>query len=154
MGRTTFKDDLEAAAILGHIVIFGAASGPADPISPNAFIPNTLTVSGGNLHNYLRTREELTQRANDFIAGIRAGWLKLHIGQVLPLAQAARKRSIALSPWASAESLGHVNLFNLLEMRAADAPKFAYKSTVEPSARLFPTSDRWVALTDTVFLES
>src|ERR1700739_2987672 len=31
VGRTPFKGDLEAAATRGHIVIFGAASGPADP---------------------------------------------------------------------------------------------------------------------------
>jgi NADPH2:quinone reductase len=70
-------------------VIFGAASGPADPVSPNSFMSNALTVSGGSLQNYLRTREELMQRANDVIAGIRAGWLKLNIGRVLQLAQAA-----------------------------------------------------------------
>jgi len=28
---------------------------------------------------------KLMQRANDVIAGIRAGWLKLNIGRVLPL---------------------------------------------------------------------
>jgi len=89
VGSTTFKGDLEAVAVRGHIVIFGAASGPADPISPNALMPNALTVSGGSLQNYLRTREELLQRANDVIAGIRASWLKLNIGHVLPLAEAA-----------------------------------------------------------------
>jgi NADPH2:quinone reductase len=52
-------------------------------------MPNALTVSGGSLQNYLRTREELLQRANDVIAGIRASWLKLNIGHVLPLAEAA-----------------------------------------------------------------
>ncbi|HEY2456284.1 MAG TPA: zinc-binding dehydrogenase [Candidatus Acidoferrum sp.] len=94
VGRTTFMGDLEAAAIRGHIVIFGAASGPADPVSPNAFMANALTVSGGSLQNYLRTREELMQRANDVIAGIRAGWLKLNIGRVLPLAQAAQAHEL------------------------------------------------------------
>ena len=94
VGRTTFKGDLEAAAVRGHIVIFGAASGPADPVSPNALMPKALTVSGGSLQNYLRTPEELMQRANDVIAGIRAGWLKLNIGRVLPLAQAAQAHEL------------------------------------------------------------
>jgi hypothetical protein len=44
VGRTTFKGDLEAA-VRGQIVIFGAASGPAGPASPNAFMPKALTVS-------------------------------------------------------------------------------------------------------------
>jgi NADPH:quinone reductase-like Zn-dependent oxidoreductase len=85
---------IHAAAIRGHIVIFGAASGPADPVSPNALMSNALTVSGGSLQNYVRTPEELMQRANDVIAGIRAGWLKLNIGRVLPLAQAAQAHEL------------------------------------------------------------
>jgi NADPH2:quinone reductase len=94
VGRTTFKGDLEAAAIRGHIVIFGGASGPGDPVSPNALMPKALTVSGGSLQNYLRTPEELMLRANDVIAAIRAGWLKLNIGHVLPLAQAAKAHQL------------------------------------------------------------
>jgi NADPH2:quinone reductase len=94
VGRTTFRCDLEAAAIRGHIVIFGEASGPADPVSPNDFVPNALTVSGAKLQNYLSTREELMRRANDIIAGIRAGWLKLNIRHVLPLAQAAQAHGL------------------------------------------------------------
>jgi hypothetical protein len=31
-------------------------------------MPNALTVSGGSLQNYLRSREELMQRANEVIA--------------------------------------------------------------------------------------
>lgn len=88
VGKSTFKGDLEAVAIRGQIVIFGAASGPADPISPNALMGRAVSVSGGSLQNYIRTREELMRRANDVIAGIRQGWLKLNIGAVLPLEQA------------------------------------------------------------------
>ena len=89
VGRSTFKGNLETAAIRGHIVIFGGASGPADPISPNALMPKSLSVSGGMLMNFVPDREELLRRANDVITGIREGWLKLNIAQVLPLAQAA-----------------------------------------------------------------
>jgi len=88
VGQSTFKGDLEAAALRGHIVIFGSASGPAEPISPNALMGRSVSVSGGSLQNFIRTREELMRRANDVIAGIRQGWLKLNIGAVLPLEQA------------------------------------------------------------------
>ena len=70
------------------------ASGPADPVSPNALMPNALTVSGGSLQNYLRSREELMQRANEVIAGVRAGRLKLNIARLLPLAQAAEAHEL------------------------------------------------------------
>jgi NADPH:quinone reductase len=88
VGRSTFKGDLEAVAVRGHIVIFGAASGPAEPISPNALMGRAVSVSGGSLQNFIRTREELMQRASDVIEGIHQGWLKLNIGAVMPLEQA------------------------------------------------------------------
>jgi NADPH:quinone reductase len=87
VGKSTFKGDLEAVAIRGHIVVFGAASGPADPISPNALMGRSFSLSGGSLQNFIRTRQELLQRANDVIQGIRQGWLKLQI-TVLPIEQA------------------------------------------------------------------
>ena len=88
VAKSTFKGDLEAVAIRGQIVIFGGASGPADPISPNALMGRSVSVSGGSLQNFIATRGELMRRANDVIAGIRQGWLKLNIAAVLPLEQA------------------------------------------------------------------
>jgi NADPH2:quinone reductase len=51
-------------------------------------MPRSITLSGGRLANFIGTRQELMRRANDVIAGIRAGWLKLNIGAVLPIEQA------------------------------------------------------------------
>jgi NADPH2:quinone reductase len=89
VGKTTFTKNLKAAAIRGNIVIFGAASGPADPIAPNFLMGHSLTISGGSLFNYLLSKEELLVRSQAVIAGVREGWLKLHIDSVLPLEKAA-----------------------------------------------------------------
>ena len=89
VGKTTFAGNLEAAALRGNIVIFGAASGPADPISPNSLMRRSLTVSGGSLFNYILNREELLKRAQAVIEGIREGWLKLRIDSIFPLEQVA-----------------------------------------------------------------
>lgn len=89
VGKTTFPGDLEAAAPCGNIVIYGAASGQADPISPNSLMSKSLTLSGGTLFNYLKSREELLFRAKDVLEGIQQGWLKLRIDQVLSLEKAA-----------------------------------------------------------------
>lgn len=89
VGKSTFKGNLEAAALRGNIVIFGAASGPADPISPNALMGRSLTVSGGSLSNYILTREELLARSSAVIEGIQKGWLKFRIDEVFPLEKAA-----------------------------------------------------------------
>ncbi len=89
VGKTTFPGNLEAAARRGNIVIFGAASGPADPISPNVLMVRSLTVSGGSLFNYILTTEELMNRARAVIEGIQMGWLKLRIDHTYPLEKAA-----------------------------------------------------------------
>jgi NADPH:quinone reductase len=94
VGKTTFPGDLEAAAVHGHIVIFGASSGPADPISPNLLMGRALSVSGGSLQNFILTRGELMRRANDVMDGMREGWLQLKIDQVLPLSQAGKAHEL------------------------------------------------------------
>ncbi len=89
VGKTTFPGNLEAAALRGTIVIFGAASGPADPVSPNVLMSRSLTVSGGTLFDFILNREELLGRAKAVMEGILQGWLKLRIDQVFPLEKAA-----------------------------------------------------------------
>ncbi len=89
VGKTTFPGDLEAAAVRGHIVLYGAASGPADPFPPNSLQPRALTLSGSTLVHFISTRADMMRRAGDVLLGIRDGWLKLRIDRVLPLAQAA-----------------------------------------------------------------
>lgn len=88
VGKSTFKGNLEAAALRGNIVIFGAASGPADPIVPNELMKRSLTISGGTLFNYLLNTDELMYRAQAVIDKIQKGLLKLHIN-TFPLAKAA-----------------------------------------------------------------
>lgn len=89
VGKTTFATNLEAAAPRGNIVIFGAASGPADPIFPNALMKHSLTISGGILFNFISDRKELMKRADAVIEGIQQGWLKLRIDSTFPLEKAA-----------------------------------------------------------------
>lgn len=89
VGKTTFAGNLEAAALRGNVVIFGAASGPADPILPNSLMYRSLTVSGGSLFNYILNKEELQERAKAVIEGVKSGWLNLRIDQVFPLEKAA-----------------------------------------------------------------
>lgn len=88
VAKTTFAGNLKAAALRGNIVIFGAASGPADPISPNILMGHSLTLSGGSLFNFILTREELLMRSNAVLEGISQGFLKLRIDHAFPLKQA------------------------------------------------------------------
>jgi NADPH2:quinone reductase len=94
VGKTTFAKNLDAIKTRGHVVIFGSASGPADPIAPNSLQAKSVTISGGALWNYVLTREEMLRRANDVLKGIKEGWLKLTIEKVMPLAEAAKAHEL------------------------------------------------------------
>jgi len=93
VGKSTFPGNLEAVAVRGHIVVFGGSSGPVDPISPMVLMGRAVSLSGGSLQNFMRTREELMGRANDVIEGIHQGWLKLKIDS-RPLAKAAQAHEL------------------------------------------------------------
>ncbi|MBO0722400.1 MAG: quinone oxidoreductase [Blastocatellia bacterium] len=88
VGKNTFAGNLEAVADHGHIISYGMASGPPAPISPSSLGLRALSVAGGHLGAFLRTREELLKRANDVLQGIREGWLRLRIDEVFPLEKA------------------------------------------------------------------
>ncbi len=89
VGKTTFPGDLEAVKKRGDIVIFGSASGPCDPISPNKLQTKSISLHGGSLFNFISTREEMLPRANAVLKGLNEGWLKLRIEHVFPLQEAA-----------------------------------------------------------------
>ena len=89
VGKTTFTKNFDALKSRGWATVFGMASGPAEPVVPNSLMAKSITISGGALFNYMVTREELLGRASDVFAGLREGWLKLHIDRALALEQAA-----------------------------------------------------------------
>ena len=90
VGRSTSQDNLAAVAVRGHIVIFGASSGPADPIPPYPLIQNSISLCGGSLLHLNRFQE----RVREVVSGVREGWLKLSIGGVLPLEQAGKAHQL------------------------------------------------------------
>src|SRR5262245_26476073 len=75
VGKATFAGNLEAVAAHGHVVIYGFAGGPPDPIQPLSLMSQSINVAGGMLPHFLRDREELLTRANGVLQGIREGWL-------------------------------------------------------------------------------
>lgn len=94
VGKTTFTKNLDAIRKRGWICIFGSASGPAEPLLPNALQAKSITVSGGMLFNYIATRDELLKRSSDVINAIREGWLHFKIDHVFPLPEAAKAQAL------------------------------------------------------------
>ncbi len=94
VGKDTFPGDLEAVSLRGCIVIFGSASGRAEPISPNLLQQKSITLCGGSLFNYLLDRDELLMRANDVLEGIQTGWLKLSVQKEFSLKDAGEAQKL------------------------------------------------------------
>ncbi len=89
VGKDTFAKSLQATRVRGQAIIFGSASGPADPISPNSLQNPSKTISGGSLAFFTATRQELLERANAVFGWYEQGKLRLRIDRVLPLAKVA-----------------------------------------------------------------
>lgn len=94
VGKDTFTKDLDAVSSRGHIVLYGSASGAAEPLLPSSLQQRSVTISGGTLFNFLDTREELMMRANEVLQGIKEGWLKLNVEHVLSFKDAAKAHEI------------------------------------------------------------
>jgi NADPH2:quinone reductase len=90
VGNDTWRGSLRCLKPRGTFVCFGQSSGA---IADFKFLD---LASGGSLYacrpmlfDYLKTREELEQRAGDLFARLAAGEIRAHVGQRLELRHAA-----------------------------------------------------------------
>ncbi len=51
-------------------------------------------MSGASLGQFIPTRADILRRADDLLAGMREGWLKLSIDRMLPLEKAAEAHTL------------------------------------------------------------
>lgn len=89
VGKSTFAGSLESVARRGHVVLYGSASGHAEPFSPNSLQRGSRTLSGADLFDFIESREELLQRAAAAFAGYQQGWLQFRIDQKFALSEIA-----------------------------------------------------------------
>ncbi len=89
VGQSTFEKGLNVLRPRGHMVLFGASSGPVAPVNPITLMQKgSLTLTRPSLMHYVSTREELGQRSSDVFNMIGAGKLNLRIGHVYKLEEA------------------------------------------------------------------
>jgi NADPH2:quinone reductase len=97
VGKATFDASLNSLARRGMLVTFGNASGPAPAIEPLRLSRGgSLFLTRPTLFDYIATTEELDASAAAIFAAIKAGDVKVDIGQRFPLAD-ARKAHDALA---------------------------------------------------------
>ncbi|HUG37088.1 MAG TPA: quinone oxidoreductase [Candidatus Limnocylindrales bacterium] len=90
VGKPTFEEGLRCLAPLGHLILYGRAGGPTDPLNVATLSPKSVKVSGFMLPTVSRGFPEKTRESAERCFGLmREGRLKLHIGKTFPLAQAA-----------------------------------------------------------------
>src|SRR5438876_1558058 len=90
VGKPTFEDGLKCLAALGHLILYGRAGGPTDPLNVATLSPKSQKVSGFMVPTITRLFPDKTREsAQRCFALMREGRLKLHIGRTFPLAQAA-----------------------------------------------------------------
>ena len=89
VGRTTFHQSLACLSPRGYLILYGQSSGHVEPVAPYLLNSGSLFLTRPTLVNYIATREELLQRAEELFCWIQRGELKLHIGGRFPLSAAA-----------------------------------------------------------------
>jgi NADPH2:quinone reductase len=93
VGKSTFDKDLNLLRPRGYLVLFGASSGAVPPVDAITLMQKgSLFLTRPSLGHYIATREELEQRSRDIFEWIAAGKLKLRIGHVYPLSEAAQEQ--------------------------------------------------------------
>ena len=94
VGKTTFAKGLNCLKLRGLMVLYGQASGPAEPINPQILNQKgSLFLTRPTLGHYLLTREELLWRAGDLFLWITSGELKVRIDRTFPLKEASAAHS-------------------------------------------------------------
>ena len=90
VGKPTFEEGLRCLAPFGHLILYGRAGGPTDPLNVATLSAKSQKVSGFMVPTVTRNFPEATRdSAERCFALMREGRLKLHIGRTFPLAEAA-----------------------------------------------------------------
>jgi len=89
VGRDTFLRSYEALAVRGHLVSFGQASGPTEPVDIAGFVLKSALVSRPNFGHYTGTASEVRSITDRLFDAIRRGILQVEIGQRYKLREAA-----------------------------------------------------------------
>jgi NADPH2:quinone reductase len=91
VGKSTVDGSLASLRIRGVLALFGAASGPVQPIDPQRLnAAGSVYLTRPSIGAYTRTREELDWRAGELFDAIVAGSLTIRIGGTYPLTEASR----------------------------------------------------------------
>jgi NADPH2:quinone reductase len=91
VAHDTWRGSLKCLHRRGLFVCFGQSSGPITDFKfSDLAAGGSLYATRPTLFDYIKTRDELQARAADLFAKVASGAVKAHIGQRLPLRDAAQ----------------------------------------------------------------
>jgi NADPH2:quinone reductase len=90
VGKPTFEKGLTCLAPMGHLIIYGRAGGPPDPLNVFKLFQRSTKVSGFMLNQNHTGAERWRRGIEDSLRLMKEGKLKLLIGKKFPLADAAQ----------------------------------------------------------------
>ena len=88
IGKATFLDGFKALGPTGRMILYGAASGPPDPIDPGMLVAGSWFVQRPTLQTYTRTADLLLARGRALFELIEGGKLEVRVGARYTLEQA------------------------------------------------------------------
>jgi len=94
VGADTFQGSLDSLGFEGHLVLYGQASGPVEPLAPAALSGKSLTLSRPIVFHYIRTRQMLEEMASACFDAFEKGFITPIVPLELPLEEAARAHEI------------------------------------------------------------
>ncbi len=91
IGKDTFEDSLSCLRPLGLMAQFGETSGEPPLVSPRKLgTLGSIYLTHPSLPHYTATREDFVASADDLFEIVASGVVKIEIGHVYPLAEAAQ----------------------------------------------------------------
>ncbi len=90
VGRDTFAGSLASLAHCAHLVNFGQASGPVEPIALPQLAARSTTLSRPVVFHYTAQRERLERMSASVFSALAKGWLAAEPALRLPLEDAAQ----------------------------------------------------------------
>ena len=87
---STMEDSLKVTKVRGQVVFFGMAGGEFKVGNPLYIIGTSKTITGGDLWDYLTSKEETVKGANQLFAWIKDGKIKISNPAVFKLSDGKR----------------------------------------------------------------
>jgi NADPH2:quinone reductase len=89
VGKTTFLKGMNCLKPRGTMVLYGQASGPVEPVSPQLLnLKGSIFLTRPTLGHYLLNNEELAWRAGDLFKWMASGELKVRVDTTFALKDA------------------------------------------------------------------